>query len=444
MELLDLQEDLDGTACLDYLVRKVTWVPWDRLDLLEDQEAQEDLVLLDLKVNLDSQAETAHLVVLVVKEREVNPASRDPQEPACHHQSPREPKERQDYQVHLVFQVRKASLDSPVIPDFRDQMDVLDSPDHQVPREMLVSQEAQVVLEVQEQKAPWEKWDFQDQQARRVYQVSQVDLDLRDSQEGLVSLEPKVNQALLVLDRLDRVDPRENQASQGSQEVRDLKEVQEDLVSQVYQEGLEPKEILVCQDSKVLPVSLVPRVLMVDPVPQVSLELPVDQESLAGQEDQVYQERRVSQDGMGSQDQLESKESQAFLVMVVPVHLDFQGCQVQRETQVFPAHLAVLVSPALKERLVSLALLVLQATAALLGLRDWPCKGPKDFKDPLDHLEEQVDLAHRVRVDLQEVVALKERRVSPVLRACLASPDKKEILVPPESRVPPVFLAVPV
>lgn len=438
----DLQEDLDGTACLDCQVRKVTWVPWDPQDLQEDQEAQEDLVVLDLKVSLDSQAETAHPAVRVLKEREANPASRDPQERACHRQSPRERKERRDYQVHQVFQVRKASLDSLVILDCQGQMDALDSQDHTVPREILVSQEAQVVLELQEEKALWEKWDFQDHQARRVYQVSQVGLDLRDSQEDLVSLEPKVNQALLVLDLLDRVEPRENQASQGSQEVRDLKEVQEDLVSQVYQEGLDTKVILVCQDSKVLPVSLVPRVLTVGPVPQVSLELLVDRESLAGQEHQVYQERRVSQVGTGSQDQLESKESQGFLVMEVLVHLDFQGCQVQRETQVFLAHLAVLVSPVLKERLVSLALLVLQAMVALLGLQDWLCRGPKDFKDPPDHPEEQVDLAHRVLVDPQEVAALKERRVSLVLPAFPASLDRREILVLPESRVPLVFLAV--
>lgn len=108
--------------------------------------------------------------------------------------------------------------------------------------------------------------------------------------------------------------------------------------------------------------------------------------------------------------------------MVVPVHLDFQGCQVgnhpvhmtvlfvviivsalmqsllylslhlkvQRETQVFPVLLALQVSPALKERLVSPALQVLQATAAPLGLRDWLFRAPKDSQDPQDHLEEEV------------------------------------------------------
>ena len=65
--------------------------------------------------------------------------------------------------------------------------------------------------------------------------------------------------------------------------------------------------MLSCQVHLVSPVL---RVLTVGPVPQVSLELPVDQESLADQEDQGCQERRVRQVGTGSQDRLESKESQ--------------------------------------------------------------------------------------------------------------------------------------
>lgn len=48
----------------------------------------------------------------------------------------------------------------------------------------------------------------QDHQGRRVYQVSQVGLDPRDSQEDLVTLEPKVNQALLELDHPDHPDSR--------------------------------------------------------------------------------------------------------------------------------------------------------------------------------------------------------------------------------------------
>lgn len=113
---------------------------------------------------------------------------------------------------------------------------------------------------------------------RRVYQVSQVDLDPQDSQEDLVSLDPKVNQALLELDHQDYlerrymtqhlkflslqnvqikvhvqfyVSHRVNLASQGSREVQDLKELQGLLVFQVYQGGLVSKVTLAFQDSKV-------------------------------------------------------------------------------------------------------------------------------------------------------------------------------------------------
>lgn len=63
---------------------------------------------------------------------------------------------------------------------------------------------------------------------------------------------------------------------------------------------------------------------------------------------------------------------------------------MRRETQVLQEDLARLVSPALKERLVSLALLVLVATPAPPGPQDLLCRAPKDSKDLLDHLEEQV------------------------------------------------------
>lgn len=56
---------------------------------------------------------------------------------------------------------------------------------------------------------------------------------------------------------------------------------------------------------QVLPVSPAPRVSMVGLVPQVSMELPADQESLADQEDQGCQEKRVRLVGTGSQDHLE-------------------------------------------------------------------------------------------------------------------------------------------
>lgn len=61
-----------------------------------------------------------------------------------------------------------------------------------------------------------------------------------------------------------------------------------------------------------------------------------------------------------------------------------------RETQVFPAHPAALVSLVQKEMVASLASLVLQAASALLGLQDRLCKAPKDSKDPQDLPEEQV------------------------------------------------------
>lgn len=151
-------------ACLELQVQRETWDPLELQDLLEDQEAQEDLVLLDLKVNLDSQAETVHPAVLVPKVTEATLASRDPQESVCHKRSQRDPKEILDYQAHQVFQVRKASLVSLATPEFREQMDALESLDPQVLREILVSLEAQVLLEDQELKVAWEKWDFQDQQ----------------------------------------------------------------------------------------------------------------------------------------------------------------------------------------------------------------------------------------------------------------------------------------
>lgn len=48
----------------------------------------------------------------------------------------------------------------------------------------------------------------QDQQGWRVYQVSQAGLEAQDSQVDLVSLEPKVSQALLELDHQDQQDSR--------------------------------------------------------------------------------------------------------------------------------------------------------------------------------------------------------------------------------------------
>lgn len=436
----DLLVALDGMACLEGQVRKETWVQWDLQDLLEDQVAQEDLAVRDLKVNLDTRVEMAHLVVLVLKETGVILVSREPLDPRSHHSYKREPKETQDFQVYRVFRVRKVFPVSLVILACRDQMVALDSLDHQVLREILASQVVQVVLELQEPKAAWEKWDFQDHQGRRVYQVSQVGQEGREGPEHPVSPELKVNQVLLELDNLDPVDSRVNQASQGSQEAQDLKELQDLLVSQAYQVDQVSKVTPASPDSKVLLVSQALKVLTVHPAVPVSLELPGGPESLADLEVQEVQERKVRQDVTVSQDQLESRESQVLLVMAAPVLLVFQVCQALRETPVFLAPLAVLVSLVLKEMLASLVPLVLEETPALLGLQDWLCKDPKDSKVPLDHLDAQVDPAHRVPVDLKEVAVLKARRVFPALLASLASPGRRESLVVQDSRVPLVFL----
>lgn len=90
--------------------------------------------------------------------------------------------------------------------DFQEQTDGLVVLDHTALKEILVSQEVQVVLEAQEQKAAWEKWDSQAHQDRRVVQVSQVCPEVQDNQEHLVSLELKVNPVLLELGRLVNLD----------------------------------------------------------------------------------------------------------------------------------------------------------------------------------------------------------------------------------------------
>lgn len=146
----DLLEDLDGMACQDYQVPKETWVPWELQDLVEDLVALEDQVLQDLKVNPDSQVEMARPAAPVLRERGVTLAPRDLQDPPSQQWPSREPKETQEYQVYQVFQVRKVLLVSQVTLDCQDQMDVLDFPDHQVLREILASQEAQVVPVLQD------------------------------------------------------------------------------------------------------------------------------------------------------------------------------------------------------------------------------------------------------------------------------------------------------
>ncbi|KAA8582741.1 hypothetical protein FQN60_006412, partial [Etheostoma spectabile] len=365
LELQDPLEDLDGTACLDCQVLKETWAPWDLQDLLENQEDQEDPAVQDLKVDQD-------------------------------------------------FQVRKASPVSLVIPGYQDQMDDPDSPDHQVPKEIPASQEALEVLGFQELRAEWEKWDFQ---GRRVYQVSQVGLDPRDSQEDPVSLGPKVNQALLESDHRDCLDPRSARFPRKFRTERNCRIPRSPRVtrrawSQRRQRNprttsrVENKaDVLSTFSAQDLRVSPVPRVSTEGLVHRVPPELPVDQESPADQEDQGCQETRVRQVGTGSQDRLESKETPA-----------------QRETPVSLAPLAVLVSPALKEKPASPAPLAFPATSDLLGPRVGLCWVPKDHKDPLGLPVEQDK---------------RETRDSPVPPAFL------EILETPEipSEDPPVFRA---
>lgn len=77
-------------------------------------------------------------------------------------------------------------------------------------------------------------------------------------------------------------------------------------------------------------------------------------------------------------------------VIQLSLHSLALSVKVLRETQVFLAQLAALVSPVQKETMASLVYLVLQATLVLLGLPDWLCKAPKDSKDLQDHLEDLV------------------------------------------------------
>lgn len=85
MDHQDHLEGLDRMVRLDFQVRKVIWVPWDHQDRQEDQGSQEVLVLLDLKVNLDSPVEMAHQVLQALKERGETLASQDCQDLIFHH-----------------------------------------------------------------------------------------------------------------------------------------------------------------------------------------------------------------------------------------------------------------------------------------------------------------------------------------------------------------------
>lgn len=90
--------------------------------------------------------------------------------------------------------------------------------------------------------------------------------------------------------------------------------------------------------------------------------------------------------------------------MVVLVLLDFLGCLVLRETLVSLVHRVVQVSLALKESLVSLVPPVFLVASAHLGPLVRLCLVRKESKVHPVHLEEQVNLDHRVLVDPREAV----------------------------------------
>lgn len=158
-----------------------------------------------------------------------------------------------------------------VSPVTQDSQELMDGPvflDPQARKETQASQGSLVDQELLEPKEPWERWASQAQGDRRELLVCLVDLEVLDSLEPLVSPELKVN-----LDQLESApqeyrDSRENQGSQVSQGPQGRKELQDHLVCLVSPEEQAAKEIPVCQDSKVLLVSLVPKVWMVLQVAQ--------------------------------------------------------------------------------------------------------------------------------------------------------------------------------
>lgn len=105
--------------------------------------------------------------------------------------------------MEQVFQVQKVLLVSLVTLGFQEQTAVLAALDLQVLKEILVAKEVQVFLGLQDLKAKWETWESQDHQGRKVYQECRVYQDPQDSQDHLVTKDPKVSQVLLASDRLD-------------------------------------------------------------------------------------------------------------------------------------------------------------------------------------------------------------------------------------------------
>lgn len=338
-----------------------------------------------------------------------------------------------------VSQVKKVLLVFLVTLDCQEVTVALVDLDHLVQKEIPASQGLQELLGVQEQRVVWERWASQVHRVRRVYPEVLVGLEARDSLVHLASQEPKVNLVLLALDHLDQLGSRASQANQGSPGVQDKKGRLDLLDCLECLGGQVPKGTLDFQVSKVLLVFLVPKVLTVALVAPVSLALRADQERPVAQEPPDCLERRVRQVVTVFQDLQESRENQDFLVMVVQVLLVFLVCQVPRETPVFLASLALLGSLARREIPVSQDPRALQVASDLLGLQDRLCWALRDSKGLLDHPVEQVLLALKVLVDLQEVAALGERKVLLEPLDSRAFLEQREKVAFQDSRVPVVF-----
>lgn len=163
----------------------------------------------------------------------------------------------------LVSPDRRASL---VCPETQDSPEVTDGPeslDPQALKETQASQGSQEDQAVPELKEPWERWASQVLRDRKEPLVCPVALEDPELPDHLVSPELKVNPDQLESDPQEYKDLREMQDSQVSQGPQDRKELQDHPVCPVSLEVVGPRETPVCQDSKVLLVSLVPKVWMV-------------------------------------------------------------------------------------------------------------------------------------------------------------------------------------
>lgn len=163
---------------------------------------------------------------------------------------------------------RRASLVSPVTQDSQELTDGPVSLDPTARKETQGSQESLEDQEAPAPKEPWERWASQAPRDRRAPPVCLVGLEVLEGPEPLVSPELKVNPDQLESDPQEYRELRENQGSQVSQEPQDRKEPQDHPVCLASLEVQGPKETPVYQDSKVLPVSLVPKVWTVLPEAQ--------------------------------------------------------------------------------------------------------------------------------------------------------------------------------